>query len=524
MTVQGGENESGRPIIRLGRYLVIAELGRGGMAEVYLAVARGPSGFSKLVVLKLLRAQYAEEEQFLEMFLDDARLAARLNHPNVIQTYEVAYEGGRQCIVMEYLDGRTLSEAWHGDVAMPLPLAVRVLSDALSGLHHAHELTDIDGKPCGLVHRDISPQNIIVTYDGQVKVLDFGIAKASDSAGMTRTGTFKGKVRYAATERIVGGAEIDRRSDLFSMGVLLWEAATRQRLWSGMGDLAVMHRLASGEPFPLPSSVDPTVPDAIDAICARALSPSPDARYATALDMQDALEDYLASASSVPITSRAVAKFMIDTFASGRERFQRLVDEQLRLVAQAPVEELPTSMSRIRSGEPRLGVESSSVSWVPAGAMSIAFPPSSPAPPSQPSSMLPLPDSNARRRRLAAATLLFVGCTAVGAWLLGRGSAPVNAPPMSPATQSVAIVVPPLPTTPLVDSSPTADSAAPLPVPTITMAAPYPHRGVVPAPRGPPRTAAPTASPMPEPKREVDCSSPYYVDDRGLKKIRAECL
>jgi serine/threonine protein kinase len=402
MTGQG-ESDVGRTITRLGRYLVIAELGRGGMAEVYLAVARGPSGFSKLVVLKLLRAQFAEEEQFLEMFLAEARLAARLNHPNVIQTYEVSVEGGRQCIVMEYLEGRTLSEAWHGPVAMPLPLAVRVLCDALSGLHHAHELTDIDGNPCGLVHRDISPQNIIVTYDGQVKVLDFGIAKANDSAGMTRTGTFKGKVRYAATERISGASEIDRRSDIFSMGVLLWEAAARQRLWSGMGDLAVMHRLASGEAFPPPSSVDPTIPEAIDVICARALSPRPEGRYANAVEMQDALEDYLASSSSVAITARAVAKFMTDTFATSRERFQRLVDEQLRAVAQSPADELPTSMSRIRSGEPRVTIESSSVSWVPAGALSVGFPPSSPAPASYPNSMLTYEDPNPRRRRLVGA-------------------------------------------------------------------------------------------------------------------------
>ena len=507
--------EAGRSIWALGRYLIIAELGRGGMAEVYLAVARGPSGFSKLMVLKLLRAQYSEEQVFLDMFLAEARLAARLNHPNIVQTYEVAEEGGRHCIVMEYLDGRTLSELRHGATKMPLPLAARVLCDALAGLHHAHELLDLEGRPCGLVHRDISPQNIIVTYDGQVKVVDFGIAKANDSVVQTRTGMFKGKVRYAAPERFSSADDIDRRSDIFSMGVLLWEAATGRRLWHGIGDLPVMRHLACGEPLPLPSSVAPDLPPAIDVICAKALAVAPGDRYATALDMQDALEEYLSAAGSVPVTRRAVAKFMSEAFADQRERFQRVVDEQLRTVAHAPVEELPLSISRIRAGTPLLGhPDTSSLSWMPASS----------TPPVLQSIPAAQVDAGhpARRKWLAAGAVLAFG-VALSFWFAGRPATvqgsrtplvadaplPATAPPPAPS------VVPSATST----LSGTAEPAATV-TPIVRRVWTAPVRAPAHITPAPPQAAPPSA----EPKRGVDCSSPYYVDDRGLKQIRPECL
>src|SRR5260370_910736 len=189
-----------------GKYKLLAELGRGGMANVYLAVARGPSGFNKLVVLKCLRSDLASDTELLAMFLDEARLAARLNHPHVVQTYEVGEYVGRPVIVMEYLEGQVLSslvQRAQSNNALPLSLHLRVIIDALEGLHHAHELTDYDGKPLGLVHRDISPQNVFVTFDGHVKVLDFGIAKAATSQSQTATGILKGKVKYMAPEQML---------------------------------------------------------------------------------------------------------------------------------------------------------------------------------------------------------------------------------------------------------------------------------------------------------------------------------
>src|SRR5260370_1330933 len=185
-----------------GKYKLLAELGRGGMANVYLAVARGPSGFNKLVVLKSLRSDLAGDPELLSMFWEEARLAARLNHPHVVQTYEVGEYAGRPVIVMEYLEGQTLANVLQrAKGQMSLALHLRVIIDSLEGLHHAHELTDFAGKALGLVHRDMSPQNVFITFDGQVKVLDFGIAKVVNSQAQTSTGVLKGKVKYMAREQ-----------------------------------------------------------------------------------------------------------------------------------------------------------------------------------------------------------------------------------------------------------------------------------------------------------------------------------
>src|SRR5689334_3257328 len=188
----------------LGKYRLIAELGHGGMAEVYLAVVRGPAGFNKLVVVKQIRPQLAEDPEFLAMFLDEARLAARLSHPNVVQTNEVGQEGERHFLAMEYLDGQPLSrinQRLGPKGGLPLVMHLRVIADLLGGLHYAHELSDYDGTPLGVVHRDVTPHNIFITYDGVVKVVDFGIAKARDALTLTKVGIIKGKIAYMAPEQ-----------------------------------------------------------------------------------------------------------------------------------------------------------------------------------------------------------------------------------------------------------------------------------------------------------------------------------
>src|SRR5215472_7080887 len=190
---------------RLGRYELIAILGHGGMADVYLAVSRGPAGFNKLIVIKRLRPDLAADPSFRDMFLDEARLAARLNHPNVVSTFEVGEEGSSIYLAMEYLEGQPLNlvvrEASKKHVSLPEELYARILADALMGLHYAHKLADYDGSPLRVVHRDVSPHNIFVTYDGQVKMLDFGIAKAESKATQTEVGVLKGKVAYMAPEQ-----------------------------------------------------------------------------------------------------------------------------------------------------------------------------------------------------------------------------------------------------------------------------------------------------------------------------------
>src|SRR5438105_4376679 len=179
---------TGEEVRTLGRYRVIAKLGQGGMAKVFLTVVPGPAGVQKLLVVKELRPELAHDEDIRTMFLDEARLAARLNHPNVVQTYEVGVERGHYFIAMEYLEGQPLNRLWRRMAAehMPLEMQLKILADALNGLHYAHELVDFDGTPLHVVHRDISPHNVFVTYDGQVKVVDFGIAKAASSRGSTK--------------------------------------------------------------------------------------------------------------------------------------------------------------------------------------------------------------------------------------------------------------------------------------------------------------------------------------------------
>jgi len=187
----------------LDKYRVIAQLGRGGMAEVYLAAAHGPGGFSKLMVVKVLKDELARDREFLSMFSDEARLAAHLNHPNIVQTYEVGAAQGRHYIAMEYLEGQPLNrviEAFSQAGGLSASMSLHIIIDALSGLHYAHERRGFDGRHLGVVHRDITPHNLFVTYEGQTKLLDFGIAKALDSTSHTKIGMVKGKIAYMAPE------------------------------------------------------------------------------------------------------------------------------------------------------------------------------------------------------------------------------------------------------------------------------------------------------------------------------------
>src|SRR5690606_38361678 len=207
-TSSGSEGESSRTMVRtVGKCRILAELGHGGMANVYLAVQRGHGGFNKLVVLKALRPELAVEPT-LSMFLDEARVAAQLNHPNVVQTYEVGSHNDRNVIVMEYLEGQSFSQILRQSAAqgkeLPLAAKLRILSNALDGLHYAHELTSYDGTRLDLVHGDVSPQNICVACNGQVKVLGFGIAKAASSTTQSAAGVVKGKLSYMAPEQLSG--------------------------------------------------------------------------------------------------------------------------------------------------------------------------------------------------------------------------------------------------------------------------------------------------------------------------------
>jgi serine/threonine-protein kinase len=220
------------------------------MADVHLAVATGPHGVNKLVVLKQIREDLVGDSNLFAMFVAEARLAARLNHPNVVQTYDVTEDTASPMMVMEYLEGQALSDivahATHHGRCVPIELHLRAIVGALEGLHHAHELRDFDGTPLNLVHRDVSPHNVFVTYEGHVKVLDFGIAKAVGRSAETRPGVLKGKVAYMSPEQMAG-EKVDRRADIFSVGVMLWEATAGRYLWKGLNDRTVMLRVLEGD-------------------------------------------------------------------------------------------------------------------------------------------------------------------------------------------------------------------------------------------------------------------------------------
>jgi serine/threonine-protein kinase len=313
----------------IGKFQLIAELGHGAMADVFLAVARGPVGFSKLQVLKVLRGSHAEVPEVFGLFLDEARLAARLNHPNVVQTSEVCHEESRVYLVMEYLEGQTLERVLRRarrQGGLPLMMHLRALADALAGLHHAHELCDFDGTPLRVVHRSVSPENLFLTYDGPIKVVDFGIAKAATASVETQGGVLKGKVGYMAPEQAMG-LPVDRRADLFSVGVLLWEAATGAKFWGERGEIQILHHLSQGD-LPTLRVIPAGFPPRLLPICLKALAVDPAQRYASAAEMQADLEALL-QADSHAVSAREVGEKVAELFADKRAEVRELIEQQL---------------------------------------------------------------------------------------------------------------------------------------------------------------------------------------------------
>ncbi len=333
-----GELSSGRDnrSFESGRYRALARLGEGGMADVFLAVARGPAGFNKLVVIKRLKDALASQAAYRDMFLDEARLAARLSHPNVVQTYEVTEEENLFFMTMEYLDGQPLSRLMSEITAtrrkVHPAIHARLVAEALAGLHYVHELKDYNDNPLKIVHRDVSPQNICVTYDGQVKVLDFGIAKTEVSSNKTQAGTFKGNVSYMAPEQLMGEG-IDRRVDIFTTGVVLWELLTGQRLLHADTPGKTLMRVVKAT-LPRVCEVVPDIDPELDAIVMRALERDLAARYQTAKDMRDELERYIARSGFI-VRREDVVSLMDGLFANAREKTRARLNEKMALALAA---------------------------------------------------------------------------------------------------------------------------------------------------------------------------------------------
>jgi serine/threonine-protein kinase len=279
----------------LGRYRVVDEIGVGGMASVHLSRMDGPGGFQKWVAIKRIHPHLVEDETFVNMFLDEARVAARISHPNVAAVFELGRHQDTYWIAMEYLHGEPLREVMRRteELRQPMPpeIACRVIADAAEGLHSAHELSGKNGEKLGLVHRDVTPHNLFVTYDGCTKVVDFGIAKFTSRIANTRAGTLKGKLAYMSPEQ-VAGEPLDRRTDVFALGVVLWELTTGQRLFRMESDLDTMAKVTECV-VPRPSTIVRGYPIDLEKIVMKALAKAKNERYRTARELSRALQSLL---------------------------------------------------------------------------------------------------------------------------------------------------------------------------------------------------------------------------------------
>lgn len=284
---------------RVGKYEIVRPLATGGMGEVLLARLTGPGGFSRAVVVKRLLPHLAKEPAFVQMFLNEARVVSRLSHPNIAQIYELGDADGTLFIAMEFVHGRSLQQLCRallqrGRLLSPA-IAVRVAIEALQGLHHAHSLR-VDGTPSPVVHRDMSPDNILLGFNGNVRIIDFGIARAADTVSTTRTGTVKGKFAYMAPERFDGerSTDADATIDVYAMGVVLYECLAGQRPFRGASDAALVGAILNSTAQP-PEELNATVPAALSALVLRALERDPARRFQTAGEFASALEGWLRS-------------------------------------------------------------------------------------------------------------------------------------------------------------------------------------------------------------------------------------
>jgi serine/threonine protein kinase len=313
---------------RLGRYVVLKHLASGGMADVLLGRADGIEGFERHVVLKRIRPEYARDERFIRMFLDEARVVANLHHQHVVQVHDIGEANGEYFIAMEYIHGEDvrsiLSNASKSRAHVPIGHAIAIVSAAAAGLHYAHERRGSDMRSIGIVHRDVSPSNILVGYDGSIKVVDFGIAKAS-MRRETRSSSLKGKVSYMSPEQCKGG-QLDRRSDVYSLGVVLYELCTTSRLFKGDNDYLLMDQIVNGR-VSLPQVRRPDLPNELSAIIMKAISPDPERRFFTAEELRVAVDRFAANAGLTTSTS-ALGAYLRKKFGERPEPWLELEDQE----------------------------------------------------------------------------------------------------------------------------------------------------------------------------------------------------
>ena len=314
--------------VTIGRYDVIYPLASGGMATVYVGRLSGMAGFEKLVTLKIIHSHLATQHQFVDMFLDEARLAAKIHHPNIGEIYEIVEDDGQLFIAAEFVDGRSLNHLLRASRKQRIPIshstAAWICAEICRGLQTVHDLTDDNGRPLNLVHRDISPSNILLSYDGWVKLIDFGIAFAENRLAHTSPGSLKGKIGYISPEQLTG-MTLDRRADIFSLGVILYQLTTGRHPFAGKTDVERLRKTIDYKLVP-PSKRAQTIDAQLEAIILRALAKSPDRRYQEASDLEQDLRHYIAKKPD--ITGASDVSFLMQSlFAKRKIQHQERISE-----------------------------------------------------------------------------------------------------------------------------------------------------------------------------------------------------
>ena len=508
--------EGGPQRLLIGRYVLFGEIASGGMASVHYARLNGPAGFARTVAIKRMHAHFAKDPEFVAMFLDEARLAARIRHPNVVPTLDVVTTEGEIFLVMEYVQGESLGRLLRGLRGSPRPQDMRVMatimSNVLLGLHAAHEAKNEQGEALGIVHRDVSPQNVLVGVDGVARVLDFGVAKAVGRLQTTREGQVKGKLSYMAPEQL-HGAPVTRRSDIYAASVVTWEALTGQRLFKAESEAAMVTAVLQS-PIPMPSSIVSHVPPSVDGVVMRGLSRNPERRYATAKEMALELEKAagVASPSEIGDWVESLAHEELNKRANHVAQIESVTSSDPSRISLLTASDMPTML--IEPSEEAVRGEGSGVSSI-----AVQNPPLPSSPP---------------HRQTKRTILLAVGALAmllltlwIGVMMGSRRSVarddlvPSAAPPSSEpvAVPSVALAVAVVPPAGVSADTPAPPSAEPQTAagPSSTPAAPTAtHRSIT--GHGPARTSTPTAP------GAGDCFSPYWYDAQGHKRWKEACL
>lgn len=475
----------------VGRYALFDEIAAGGMATVHLGRLVGQVGFSRTVAVKRLHPQYAKDQDFVSMFVDEAKLASRIQHPNVVSTLDVVKTDDELFLVMEYVQGEALSklvrQAARNGQRIPVNIVLSVMSGMLHGLHAAHEAKSENREPLNLVHRDISPQNVHVGVDGVARVLDFGVAKAQVRSGATKDGQMKGKLSYMSPEQL-NGQDVDRRSDVFSAGIVLWEALAGKRLFAGADTGEILAKVLRSE-IPNPRTLLPDLPQAVADAVMKALEREPDKRFQTAREFAVALEQAASGA-----TAHTVGEWVKEN--GGEELAERA--NLVTLVESHPMDGLDEISSRIETvrGRP-------------------SFPFLDPAlpPPEEKefgAGLLQRDEGWARRRIITVGLLMLAGA---GLYIALRSQVDED--------ESIAEASAPKPAATVVQPATTIEKEPSAPVTP-------PPPAIVPSASVQPREPAPPPAPkLPsrqQPRVDKSCNPPFTIDSNGIKKPKLHCL